>query len=433
MNDITATRNGKEDVLFLTEVLGAHAYLNGKKAGKLEDLVAVDHGKLAEVTHFQVARPFGEAALLVPIAKVLSFGPRGFILDIDDPKGYTRALSPNEVPLRDYLLDKKVLDTEDREVEIVYDIRLVRTNGNLYVSDVDISRYGLLRRLGFKALADHFYKRAEEAQKKLIPWSYVQPLPAQLGSLEGNVKLSILKEELADIHPADLADIVEELDSSQRVALMEGLDTEHASDTLEEVDPAVQRDIVFSLRKDRVAQLIGEMTSGQAADILSVLPANEKRAILGLLEPTKVAKIEEIIEKHETNIQSFTTIKFIKCRPEMTVRQARRKFREAARSMDVVMYFYVADANEKLLGVIDIKQLFMAEDDDLLKNLMVEHVISLNPESTMKQAADAFIRYGFRALPVTDANDNILGVVRNDVLRVILDRPRGVLGEHTDG
>ena len=97
------------------------------------------------------------------------------------------------------------------------------------------------------------------------------------------------------------------------MTVLEGLDTEHASDTLEEIDPAVQRDIVFSLRKERVAQLIGAMTSGQAADILAVLPATEKRAILGLLEPAKVAKIEEILEKHEINILDFTTSKFIKC------------------------------------------------------------------------------------------------------------------------
>ena len=225
------------------------------------------------------------------------------------------------------------------------------------------------------------------------------------------MKLNVLKEELTEIHPVDLADIVEELDSSQRVALMEGLDTEHASDTLEEVDPAVQRDIVFSLRKDRVAQLIGEMTSGQAADIVSVLPSEEKKAILGLLEPSKVAKIEEILAKHEINILNFTTQKFFKVAPEMTVKQARRRFREAAKSMDVVMYFYVVDPSEKLVGVIDIKQLFMAEDEDPLKNLMVEHVIALNPYSTMKEAADSFLRYGFRALPVTDTNNMILGVV----------------------
>ena len=411
MNGTTTVKNSVEEIFFLTDLLGARVYFNDRKVGKLKDMIALDQGKVAEVTHFQIARPFGEAPLLVPFSKVRSFSPREIIVNNGEPGSYVRELRPEEVPLRDYLIDKKVLDTEDREVEVVYDIRLVRTNGNLYVSDVDISRYGLLRQVGFRGLADYFYKRADETKKKLIPWSYVQPLSPQLGALHGSVKLNIMKEELSEIHPADLADIVEKLDSGQRVTILEGLDTEHASDTLEEIDPAVQREIVFSLRKERVAQLIGEMTSGQAADILAVLPATEKRAILGLLEPAKVGKIEEILRKHEINILSFTTNKFIKCPSDMTVQRARRKFREMARSMDVVMYFYVVNETDKLLGVIDIKQLFMAEDDVLLSNLMIENVISLNPESTMKQAADAFIRYGFRALPVTDENDIILGVV----------------------
>jgi CBS domain-containing protein/sporulation protein YlmC with PRC-barrel domain len=411
MNGTTTIKSSVEEAFFLTDLLGARAYLNGRKVGRLKDMVALDQGKVAEVTHFQIARPFGAAPLLVPYAKMRSFSPREIIFENGDSDSYVRELRPEEVPLRDYLIDKKVLDTEDREVEVVYDIRLVRTNGTLYVSDVDISRYGLLRQIGFRSLADYLYRRADEAKKKLIPWSYVQPLSPQLGALQGNVKLSVLKEELSEIHPADLADIVEKLDSGQRVTLLEGLDTEHASDTLEEIDPAVQRDIVFSLRKERVAQLIGEMTSGQAADILAVLPATEKRAVLGLLDPAKVTKIEEILEKHETNILNFTSNKFIKCPPDMTVQRARRKFREMARSMDVVMYFYIVNEADKLLGVIDIKELFMAEDDVLLSNLMVEKVISLNPESTMKEAADAFIRYGFRALPVTDENDIILGVV----------------------
>jgi CBS domain-containing protein len=411
MSETKTARNGVEKRYFLTELIGARAYLRGKKIGKLTDVIVVDQGKLAEVTHFQISRPFGDPALLVPQQKAQSLDPRGITVDIEGPQNYVRGLLPGEIPLRDYLLDKKVLDIEDREVEVVYDIRLAVTGDKVYVSDVDISRFGLLRQLGFRSLADYLYKRADEAKKKLIPWSYIQPLPPQLGSLQGNVKLNILKEELSDIHPADLADIVEELDSNQRVTILEGLDIERASDTLEEIDPAVQRDIVFSLRKERVAQLIGEMTCGQAADILAVLPASEKRAVLDLLEPTKVAKIEEILQKHDINILDFTTNKFIKCPPDMTVQRARRKFREMARSMDVVMYFYVVNEMEKLLGVIDIKELFMVEDDVLLSNLMVENVISLNPDSTMKQAADAFIRYGFRALPVTDENDIILGVV----------------------
>jgi CBS domain-containing protein len=408
------TRNGRnslEEMFFLSERIGARAYLRDHKIGKVKDLVAVDRGKLAEVTHVQIARPFGEPALLVPLAKVRSLSPREIVLDIDAPGNYVRALSADEVLLRDHLVDKKVLDIEEQEVEVVYDMRLVRMGDKVYVSDVDISRYGLLRQLGLKALAEYFYKRAAETKKQLIPWSYIEPLPTELSTFQGNVKLSVLKEKLAEIHPADLADILEELDSDQRVTLLEGLDTEHASDTLEEVDPAVQRDIVFSLRKERVAQLISEMTPGQAADIISVLPGDQRRAILKLLEPAQVAKIEEIVEKQDANILNFTTHEFFKCPPEMIVEQVRTKFRESARDMDVVMYFYVVDDANKLLGVIDIKEVFMAEDHVLLKDLMAENVLSLNPDSTMKEAVEMFLRYGFRALPVTDENDRMLGVV----------------------
>jgi len=336
---------------------------------------------------------------------------RELVIELSDPKSYVREAALDEVLVRDYLFDKKVLDIEDREVEIVYDIRLLRRNGKLFVTDVDISRYGLFRRLGLSSLAKIFYERSGEEKKRLIPWSYVQALGPHLGSLQGELKLNVLKEALSEIHPADLADIVEELDSEQRVTLMEGLEPSQASDTLEEIDPAVQRDIVFALKKERVAQMIGEMTPGQAADLLSVLPADEKRAISKLLDPTLVDKIEEIIEKQETNILNFTTSKFLKCSGDMTVEGTLQHFRRIAKGMDVVMYFYVINENGKLLGVLDIKELLMAEPTNMLKDVMVENVITLKCDSTMKEAASTFLRYGFRALPVVDDSEVIQGVV----------------------
>jgi CBS domain-containing protein len=411
MSETKTARNGVEKRHFLTELLGARAYLHGKKIGKLTDVIVVDQGKLAEVTHFEISRPFGDPALLVPQQKARSLGPHEITVDIEGPQSYVRGLLPGEIPLRDYLLDKKVLDIEGREVEVVYDIRLAVRGDKVYVSDVDISRYGLLRQLGLGALANRLSKRSGDGEKNLIPWSYIQPLPPQLGALKGDLKLSILKERLAEIHPVDLADILEELDSSQRATIMEGLDTEHASDTLEEVEPAVQRDIVRSLRKDRVAELIREMTPGQAADILSVLPADDKKAILKLLEPSQVTKIEKILEEQDLNIISFASTRFFKFPPDITVEEAQLKCREMARRIDVVMYLYIVDPSDKLLGVADMTDLFMAEDNELLRDLMVDNVITLNPGSTMKEALDLFTRYDFKALPVVGFNNVILGAV----------------------
>jgi len=419
MSETKTARNGVEKCYFLTELIGARAYLRGKKIGKLTDVIVVDQGKLAEVTHFQISRPFGDPALLVPQQKAQSLAPRGITVDIEGLQNYVRGLLPGEIPLRDYLSDKKVLDIEGREVEVVYDIRLAVTGDKVYVSDVDISRYGLLRQLGLGALANRLSQRSDDREKNLIPWSYIQPLPPQLGALKGDLKLSILKERLAEIHPVDLADILEELDSSQRATILDGLDTEQASDTLEEIEPAVQRDIVRSLRKDRVAELIREMTPGQAADVLSVLPADNKKAILKLLEPSQVTKIEEILEEQDLNIINFASTRFFKFPPDITVEEAQLKCRVMAKRIDVVMYLYIVDPNDKLLGVADIKDLFMAEDHELLRDLMVENVITLNPGSTMKEALDLFTRYDFKALPVVGVNNVILGAVPSrDVMNV---------------
>ncbi len=419
MNTTVQAKNSIERTFFLTELLGARVYANGRKLGKLKDLVAIDQGKLAEVTHIQIGRPFGEPDLLVPRQRVQSFDPREIIINVEDVKTYVRELAPGEVLLRDYLLDKKVLDMEGREVEVVYDIRLALTGDKVYVSDVDISRHGLLRRLGLAALANHLSKKNDDAEKNIVPWSYVQPLPSQLGALKGNIKLSVLRERLAEIHPVDLADILEELDSAQRATILEGMDIEHASDTLEEIEPAVQRDIVRSLKKDRVAELIREMTPGQAADVLSVLPAEDKKAILTLLDPSQVEKIERILKKQDISIISFATTRLFKFPPDISVEQAQVKCREMAKHIDVVMYLYIVNSRDELLGVADIQRLFMANDDELLRALMVEIVVALSPDSTLKEAVDLFNRYHFDALPVVGMNNVLLGAVPyRDVMNV---------------
>jgi CBS domain-containing protein/sporulation protein YlmC with PRC-barrel domain len=408
---VTTNISAGEQIYSLTDIIGYRVVLRGKRIGKLADLVVVEHIKLPEVTNVVIARPFGNPSVVVPFEKVLSIEPKAVTIEIDSFDAFVRDLRPDEILLKDHVLDKKVVDIEGREVEIVYDIRLVKRAGKLYVTDVDLSRYGLLRRIGLKRLANFIYSLADKIKEQTVSWAYIQPLPPTISLFKGDVKLNILKEKLSDMHPVDLADILEELDREQRVAIFDGLDTEQASDTLEEIDPNVQRDLVFSLRKERVAELIDEMTPGQAADILSVLAWEDATAILKMLSPENANKIESILKKQEENILNFTTQEFLKFSPGKTAGEVQDEFRSIARGKDVIMYLYVVDGEDKLLGVIDIKELLMAKDADRLGDIMTETIISLNPDSTLKEASTMFARYGFRAIPVTDENDKILGVI----------------------
>jgi CBS domain-containing protein len=395
----------------LSGLLGATVLLRGKKIGALSDMVIVETGKLPEVKFLVVSRPFGDPPLLVPSERVKTIAYGICVIDIDEMKKFEGAPPEDAILLRDHILDKKVLDMEDAEVEVVYDIRLVERNNKLYVAEVDTSRYARLRRLGLGFVANILYNPEDKKSDESISWMYIQPLPSPISSFRGDVKLKVLKERLADIHPVDLADILEELDHEQRVMLFSSLDHEHASDTLEEIEPTIQRDIIASLSTEKVVQLINEMTPGQAADILSVLPHDEANAILGAIKGENAKKVHAILEKQEENVLHYTTQKFLKFSPETTVEYVQNDYPRHARDKDVIMYVYVVDEQDSLLGVIDLKELLKADDRALLKEIMVENVISLSTESTLKEASQSFARYDFRAIPVTDEKNRLVGVI----------------------
>jgi len=395
----------------MSALLGARVYNREKKIGRLSDFMIVETGKLPEVKNLLVTRPFGDPALLVPWDRVTVLEPGLCVTDLGDLKKYGSAPPDDAILLFDHILNKKVLDTEDAEVEVVYDIHLVNRNGILYVTEVDTSKAARLRRLGLGFLSGLLYPQEDPRDTGVISWRYIQPLPPHISSFRGDVKLNILKDKLAEIHPVDLADILEELDHDQRVMVFSTLEHEQASDTLEEIEPHVQRDIISSLTTEQVVRLLNDMTPGQAADILSVLPSPEAQDILEALNRESAKKIQSIIEKQEEKVIHYTTQKILKFPPETTVGYIENDYPRHARGMDVIMYIYVVDAQDRLLGVIDLKELLQADDKALLRDIMIESVISLSTESTLKEASQDFARYDFRALPVTDEENHLMGVI----------------------
>jgi len=400
-----------EKIFFLSDLIGAKVVVQGNKAGKLGDLVIREHEKIPEVTHIIVTRPYGHKPLLVPFGRVETLGQDEVVLDIPDIASFEGEPEETQVLLKDHILDKKVIDLDGNEIDVVYDVKLVLRNRRLFATDVDFSRYGLLKRLGLRYVAKFVYHLAEMFKKETISWAYVQPLPEKIGSFKGNVKLNILKEALPDIHPVDLADILEELSEEQRLAIFNELDTEQASDTLEEIEPRVQRSLISSLDKERVADLIDEMTPAQAADVLSALPAEDAEQIMNLMEHTETDKIESLLEEQDDAIINLTTRHFIRMLPGTTTDLAIGAFRKFGEEADVLDYIYVVDHDGKLEGVVSLPELLMAKPESHLQDIMVTQVINLEENDTIGDAREKFTRYHFDALPVTTADDVIRGVV----------------------
>jgi magnesium transporter len=398
-----------ERKFFLSEIIGRKVFLKTQRIGRLSDMVIVETGKLPEVTHFVVSRSFGYPSLLLPLDKLTLISNTEIVFDVTDPVEYENLPAEGAILLHSHILDKKILDMDGHEIEVIYDISLNFQGDKLYVSEVDISRRRLLRRLGLKTLADWISKQSKD--DTMISWIYVQQLPERIDTFKGHVKLNVLKENISDIHPVDLADILEELDGDQRLALFKELEPEHASETLEEVEPRVQRELIHSMEKRQAAQLINARSPAQAAAILAALPSAEADELLQMINKESAAKIQKIIDQHDENILLFSTQKFMKMPESTKVDEVMTTFREIARNMDVIMYIYVTDAQNTLKGVIDFRELLAAEPEQSLGEIMVENVISLNPYETLSDAVVMFDRYNFRAIPITDAENKLMGVV----------------------
>lgn len=409
-----------EAVYFLSDIVGIKVFNGKEKIGNLHNAAISDHEKLPAVTHLIVSRPLGHKPLLIPWAKVVKVDPKAITVDLEATAQYEGEPEESQVLLINHILDKKVLDMDDNEIDVVHDIRLVLNKGALYVTDVDFGRYGLMKRLHLKPLIKLLFGDSSSFLKKeTLSWSYVQPLQENIGGFKGRVKLNVLKEKLLEIHPVDLADILEELNKEQRLAIFNELETGHASDTLEEIEPRVQKELIFSLKREKAAELINEMTPGQAADILAILPAPEADAIMKLIDKESVHKIQYMLDKNEEKLVNLSTSHFIKLSPNIHVSQILLHFREMAKDKDEIMYIYIVGEDDLLLGVVDLKEVLQAKEEDKLEEIMTTTVISLKPEDTLLEAAEVFSRYDFRAIPITDEHEKILGVVRyRDIVKL---------------
>jgi Mg/Co/Ni transporter MgtE len=161
------------------------------------------------------------------------------------------------------------------------------------------------------------------------------------------------------------------------------------------------------------------MTPGQAADVLSVLPSDVRKELVTRLAPDNVAKIQAILDQQDQKIVNYSTTEVLKFSPDQKVGEVQDGYRTLARGKDVITYLYVVDAAARLVGVTDLKKLLQANEDDRLKDIMIEAVVSLRPHQTLKTASDLFLRYGFGAIPITDDDGRMVGAVTyRDILHL---------------
>jgi hypothetical protein len=314
------------------------------------------------------------------------------------------------------LLDQQVIDVHGRKVVRVNDVDFLREVAHeravLKVGGVDVGTRGAIRRL-LKGMVPAMALRAllSRIPPRDIPWDFVDLIETDPAR---RVKLKISHERLAKLHPADIADIVEDLSPDEREAVFETLDEEVAADAMEELEPKVQKAVVESLDSDRAADIVEEMEPDAAADLLGDLSDERSEEILVQMEPEERQEVTELLEFKENTAAGRMTTEYIALAVGATSNDAIEAMRGFEGRMETMSTIYLTDSHGTLAGAVPLVKIVLAPAATPLLALAQEPLISCHEDAKEKEFAELFDKYNLLTLPVIDKRNQLTGVITPD-------------------
>jgi magnesium transporter len=382
-----------------------------QQVGELRDLAIRWEGETPKVMGIKYAKGVQQ---LIPVDRVESVEPTGVKL-----KGVLEAdrlipMEPDEIYMGKWLMDKQIIDTKGAKVVRVNDIKLfwLKSGERKYLLPVavDIGLRGLARRLGVEFL---FKKR----ENHYVWWQSIQHLEEKTA----NLQLISEKSQLDKLHPADLADILEDLDYKKRTDFIEDLDVETVAEAVAEMEADTQMEILEHLDSRQAAEILQEMPPDEAADLLGELTEEKSDELLKHMDPEEAQEVRELMEHEEGTAGALMTTEYIALPPELTVAEAFTRLRKLAAEAETIYYLYILGEDETLLGVVSLRDLLVAEPETKLQDLMQTRIISVGCEDTNEQVTELIDKYALLALPVVDEGGKLEGIITvDDVLEMMI-------------
>ncbi len=379
---------------------------SGQKLGKIFDLVAERAEPYPMIVGLIMSRRGGRRRSYVPWEKITQIEPRIILsedaLELPSP-------SPRDfILLREEVMDKQIVDTFGAKVVRVNDLHFLRVDSRLRLVHVDVGFRGLMRRVGWEKAVDRILQWlfSYTLPNQFISWKYVQLL-----SGSDLLHLSVSQKKLSHLHPADLADIIEDLSGRERSAIFHALDTETAAEALEEIDPKIQKALIETIPVEKASDIVEEMSPSDAADLLADLPEERAEKILQSMEQEKAEDLRELLVHPEETAGALMTTAFLSLTPGVTVETAIARLKAEAEQLDIIDYVYVVNEDGVLLGVVSIRDLLTAQPHQSLADFLPSRVVSVKLREHQDEVVAAFAKYGFRALPVVDDEDHLKGVI----------------------
>jgi magnesium transporter len=409
---------GLKDFYFFSHFLNRKVYASsGQKMGLVVDLIAERTEPYPKLIGFVLRRGRRAERFFLPWEKIAHIEPE---ITLTEDGSLLKSLSLPEkdyVFLREEVMDKQIVDTFGAKVVRVNDLQLLRMNSHLRLVHVDVGFRGLMRRVGWEKGVDKVlvWLFSYDLPNQFISWKYVQLL-----SGSGLLQLSVSQKKLSYLHPADLADIIEDLSGRERSAIFHALDTETAADAMEEIDPKIQKAIIENISVEKASDIVEEMSPSDAADLLGDLTEEKAEEILEGMGQEKAEDLRELLEHSDKTAGGLMTTAYLQLRGDVAVETAMLRLRAESQELDIIDYIFVVDREEVLQGVVSIRDILTAQPHQSLSELLAPRVVSVKLDENQKEVVEAFAKYGFRALPVVDEGNHLRGVISfRSVLEVL--------------
>jgi len=397
--------------IYLSSVIGRTVInSNGDRIGVLRDLIMIPGEVFPEVSHIVIKSrqgtktlPWSEVALFTHV--VISTGSvKPQHLDMYLPED-------GDILVKRDLLDKQIVDVDGAKVVRVNDIKLGKLNHKLCIFSVDIGFRGLLRRLGY----ERFGERFAQAIKRDIPhseisWEYVQPLEANSSKLA----LKIARDQMNEMHPADLADIIENIPIQSIRMVLDTIDAETTGDTIYELEADMRNLVISQLDNEQMSDILEEMEPDEAADVLSDLPEQKAQELLGMMDQEDAEDIQELLEHEEDSAGGLMNPDYLRLTSDITVGRALEILKGCADEVETIFYGYVVTADDQLEGVVSLKGLIMNPPDTLITDIMEENIKSVRIDAEPEDMLETLAKYDLIAIPVLDFEDKMAGIVTVD-------------------
>lgn len=410
--------------LALSTILGAPVYDgSGELAGHVREVALSPRDDAGHISDLVVKTSEGDRMLSAHSVSALD----GRTVRATSKAGEWPPLVSSEglLLLERDLLDQQIIDVKGRKVVRVNDVdlRAEPDNGSLKIKigQVDVGLRGAVRRL-LKGLAPRpaIEALAGRMPERAIPWEAVDLIETDPAR---RVHLKLDYDRLSKLHPADIADILEELAPAEREAVFESLDEEVAAEALEEIDPKMQVELMSSIDSDKAADIVEEMDPDAAADLLGDLPVETSEEILEEMEPEERKEVSELLEFPEHTAAGRMTTEYLAVPPNTTVAEAIEKLRQFEGPPESAATIFLVDGNNTLVGAVPLVELVLAQPPTKLYSLSPTQVIHCNAKCNEKDVAEMFDKYNLQVLPVVDEVKKLTGVITaDDVISLLRSR-----------